>query len=75
MNQIKLKKPELTMSQTEIIKRIIKYVIIGFAVALAARYIPKDKIQLIETIMIGIVASCSFALLDMYAPTVNFNLS
>ena len=56
---------------TEVIKRAIKYLLEGAAVALAARYIPNKKIDLPAISMIAFTAACSFAILDMYAPSVS----
>tara|TARA_A100001015_G_C14968759_1_gene704191 strand:- start:83 stop:364 length:282 start_codon:yes stop_codon:yes gene_type:complete len=56
---------------TEIIKRAIKYLLEGAAVALAARYIPAQKIDIKEISMIAFTAACMFAILDMYAPSVS----
>ena len=51
-------------------KNIIKYFLIGFIVAIAARYIPNHTLKNEELIMIGAVASISFAILDMYSPSI-----
>ena len=56
---------------SEIIKRAIKYLLEGAAVALAARYIPSEKIDIKEIAMIAFTAACVFAILDMYAPSVS----
>ena len=53
-----------------IIKRIVKYFIEGAAVALAAYYIPGKKPQLSEIVLIAITAAATFALLDVYAPSI-----
>jgi len=60
---------ELDLS--EVIKRAVKYLLEGAAVALAARYIPSEKIDLQEIAMIAFTAACVFAILDMYAPSVS----
>ena len=54
----------------EIVKRAIKYLIEGGAVAVAAFYIPKKTMKMEEVIMIAITAAATFALLDMYAPSI-----
>jgi hypothetical protein len=56
---------------SEVIKRAVKYLLEGAAVALAARYIPSEKIDLKEIAMIAFTAACVFAILDMYAPSVS----
>ena len=54
----------------EILKRAVKYLIEGAAVAVAAFYIPKNRMKIEEVVMIAITAAATFALLDMYAPSV-----
>jgi len=54
----------------EVIKRAIKYLIEGLAVALAAFYIPQKQMKLEEIGMIAVTAGATFALLDMFAPTI-----
>ena len=56
---------------SEIIKRAVKYLLEGGAVALAARYIPSEKIDVREVAAIAFTAACVFAILDMYAPSVS----
>ena len=57
----------------EIIKRILKYLIEGTAVALAAYYVPqgKQKLSLDSICIIGITAAATFAILDMYTPDIS----
>ena len=54
----------------EVLRRALKYIIIGLVVGLAAMNIPKQKIDSNEVVMIGITASCVFAIIAMYAPTI-----
>jgi len=54
----------------EVVKRAVKYLIEGAAVAVAAYYIPKKQMNIEEIVMIAITAAATFALLDMYAPSV-----
>tara|TARA_B110000211_G_C14092359_1_gene559887 strand:+ start:7799 stop:8089 length:291 start_codon:yes stop_codon:yes gene_type:complete len=54
----------------EIVKRAVKYLVEGAAVAVAAYYIPQKKMELEEIIMIALTAAATFALLDMYAPSI-----
>ena len=55
---------------TDVLRRATKYLVEGFAVALAAYYIPKKKINLNEIMIIAITAASMFALLDVLAPTI-----
>tara|TARA_B100000925_G_scaffold26247_2_gene17659 strand:- start:2747 stop:3031 length:285 start_codon:yes stop_codon:yes gene_type:complete len=54
----------------EVLKRAVKYLIEGAAVAVAAFYIPKKKMNVEEILMIAVTAAATFALLDMYAPSI-----
>lgn len=56
----------------EVVRRALKYLIQGITVAMAAYYIPQGKqLDLTEILMIAITASATFAILDMYVPSVN----
>jgi len=54
----------------EILKRFFKYLAEGLMVAIAAYVFPKKKMKADEIIMIAAVASATFAILDMYAPSI-----
>lgn len=56
----------------EVVKRAVKYLIEGATVALAAYLIPKGKMNLEEIVMIAVTAAATFALLDMFAPTISY---
>lgn len=53
-----------------LVKNILKYVLEGLAVALAARFIPARSINVNEVVMISLTAAMTFFVLDMFAPTV-----
>ena len=55
----------------EVVKRAVKYLIEGGAVAVAAYYIPKKQMNIEEIVMIAVTAAASSALLDMYAPSIS----
>jgi ABC-type Co2+ transport system permease subunit len=53
----------------ELVKRAIKYVIEGLVVSIAAYAIPKrNKFDVEELIIIGLVAAATFAVLDVFVP-------
>jgi uncharacterized membrane protein YraQ (UPF0718 family) len=56
-------------------KNLIKYLLIGFIVGLASRYIPRNTITNEEVIMIGSIASITFGILDMYSPSIKINVN
>jgi ABC-type Co2+ transport system permease subunit len=54
---------------SEIVKRAIKYIIEGLVVSIAAYAIPKkDKLNVEELVIIGLVAAATFAVLDVFVP-------
>lgn len=55
----------------EIVVRIIKYVLEGAMVGIAAFLIPKNKPSLEEILTVALVAAATFSLLDMYAPSIS----
>lgn len=57
------------MDLTELVKRAIKYLIEGLVVALAAFAIPKNQPSLEEVIVIALTAAATFAVLDVFIPS------
>ncbi len=53
----------------ELFRRIVKYLIEGFVVALAAFAIPKRSLNFEEIGAICLTAAATFAILDTYIPT------
>jgi ABC-type Co2+ transport system permease subunit len=52
------------------VKRAVKYLIQGFAVAVAAFYIPKKMLKFDEIVAVAVTAAMTFAILDIFAPSV-----
>jgi ABC-type Co2+ transport system permease subunit len=53
----------------ELVKRAIKYIIEGLIVALAAFAIPKRTLNVEEVTMIALTAAATFAVLDVFIPS------
>lgn len=53
----------------ELIRRIIKYLVEGLMVAIAAYAIPKRSLNIEEIILIALTAAATFSILDTYIPT------
>jgi ABC-type Co2+ transport system permease subunit len=53
----------------ELAKRIIKYLVEGLMVAIAAYAIPKRSLNLEEIILIALTAAATFSILDTYIPS------
>jgi ABC-type Co2+ transport system permease subunit len=54
---------------SELIKRIIKYLVEGLMVAIAAFAIPKRSLNLEEIGALALTAAATFAILDTYIPS------
>ena len=50
----------------ELVKRIVKYLIEGLMVAIAAFAIPKKSLNMEEIILLALTAAATFAILDTY---------
>lgn len=59
------------LDASEIIKRLVKYLIEGLIVAIVSYVLLKKGSSLEQTIIIGLVAAASFALLDTFAPSIS----
>ena len=55
----------------DILKRAVKYLLEGLAVAFVAHYFTKGKLDAKEVIMLGITAAFVFAILDTFSPTIS----
>lgn len=61
----------MEIDMREVTKRLVKYLIEGTAVAVVAFYIPKKKMEAKEIAAIAVTAAASFAILDMFAPSIS----
>lgn len=68
--QKELKDLKNSFDLQEILKRAVKYLVEGGAVAVACALIPSKSLNVEEIIMIAVTAAAVFALLDMYAPSI-----
>ncbi len=53
----------------ELVRRIVKYVIEGIMVAIAAYAIPKRSMNLDEVMLVALTAAATFSVLDTYVPS------
>lgn len=53
----------------ELIKRAIKYIIEGLAVALVALLIPRKQMNVEEIVIIALTAAAVFSILDVFIPS------
>jgi ABC-type Co2+ transport system permease subunit len=55
---------------SEIMSRVVKYLVEGLFVALAAVFIPKRSLPVEEILSLGLVAAAVFAILDVVSPSI-----
>jgi ABC-type Co2+ transport system permease subunit len=55
---------------TEIMKKIIKYLVEGLMVAIAAYAIPQRSLNMEEVTLIALTAAATFSILDCYVPNI-----
>ena len=58
---------------SELIKRIIKYLVEGLMVAIAAFAIPKRSLNMEEIGLIALTAAATFSILDTYIPAMGMS--
>jgi ABC-type Co2+ transport system permease subunit len=51
---------------SELVKRIIKYLVLGIVIALVAVVIPKKSLNLEEVIILALSAAATFSILDVF---------
>lgn len=61
---------DFTFDTTEILVRFFKYIFEGVIVAIAAYLIPGKKMHAEEVLIIGLIAAATFAVLDLFAPSI-----
>jgi len=54
----------------ELVKRVIKYLVEGLMVSIAAYAIPKRSLNLEEIVLIALTAAATFCILDTYIPSI-----
>lgn len=55
---------------SELVKRLVKYLVEGLMVAIAAYAIPKRSLNMEEILLLALTAAATFSILDTYIPTI-----
>ena len=63
------------MDARELCKRVVKYVLEGLVVAIAAILLPKNKPDFEAVIALALVAACTFAIVDTLMPSLSAPLN
>ena len=54
---------------SELVKRLVKYLVEGLMVAIAAYAIPKRSLNMEEIMLIALTGAATFSILDTYVPS------
>ena len=74
MQSIRTQLRRLGYDAREMTRRSLKYILLFLSVFVAATYIPKNKLDDQEIVMMSLIAACIFALIDMYSPSVRMQI-
>jgi ABC-type Co2+ transport system permease subunit len=55
---------------SELVKRIIKYLVLGLVIAVVSIVIPKKSLNLEEVVILALSAAASFSILDVFVPSI-----
>ena len=55
---------------TELFRRLVKYLVEGIIVGIAAALVPKTPLKIEEIVLISIPAAATFAILDAFVPAI-----
>jgi ABC-type Co2+ transport system permease subunit len=55
---------------SELIKKIIKYLVLGLVISVVAIVIPRKPLNLEEVILLALSAAATFSILDVFLPSV-----
>ena len=61
-----------SFNSRELCKRVVKYVLMGLVIAICTLVIPKPKIDLEAVIALALVSACTFAIIDVFVPTMSY---
>jgi hypothetical protein len=61
----------LKAQDPDIKKKIVKYLLFALIIGISVRYIPDKPIDNTQILLIAAIASITFGLIDMMAPSIN----
>lgn len=62
----------MNVAASEVVNRVIKYLVEGLAIAAIAIFVPKKSLPMEEILALGVSAAVVFALLDLVSPSIAF---
>jgi hypothetical protein len=57
---------------TEVVNRVVKYLVEGLVIAAIALFLPKQSLRINEVVMLAVAAAAVFAVLDLVSPSIAF---
>jgi len=57
---------------TEVVNRVVKYLVEGLAIAAIALFLPKQSLRVNEVVLLAVTAATVFAILDLVSPSIAF---
>jgi hypothetical protein len=57
---------------TEVVNRVVKYLVEGLVIAAIALFLPKQALRFNEVVMLAVTAAAVFAVLDLVSPSIAF---
>jgi len=57
---------------TEVVNRVVKYLVEGLAIAAIALFLPKQSLRVNEVVVLAVTAATVFAILDLVSPSIAF---
>ena len=59
----------ISLDTRTLCKMVVKYITLGLVIAIVSLVLPKQKLDLEAVIALALVAAATFAILDLFAPT------
>ena len=56
---------------SELIKRIVKYLVMGIVIAVVSIVIPKKTLNVEEVVILALTAAATFSILDVFLPSIS----
>ena len=61
----------ISLDTRTLCKMVVKYITLGLVIAIVCLILPKQKLDLVAVIALALVAAATFAILDLFAPTLS----
>jgi hypothetical protein len=63
--------PSMSLDTRTLCKMVVKYITLGLVIAIVCLILPKQKLDLEAVIALALVSAATFAILDLFAPTLS----